>query len=277
MPAELVPDPAYAPTPIERANVYSTFSKGILNAVADLVGVVKFQSAFFESAGFAGMAALDFSMRYAASLGLVVVLDGKRGDIGSTAEAYAEAYVDASAGEQRAWPADALTVNPFLGRETLEPFVTSATTTGTGLFILVRTSNPGSADLQMMSSGAGTISEMIGRWVEEWSRESKGPLGYGSIGAVVGATHREEIATFRALMPTVPMLLPGYGTQGGRGADLALAFDAMGLGAVVNNSRGIIFAFRDKAYEGVHWQDAARAATEAMIADLRSHTPAGNL
>lgn len=268
------------PQPVPLAQVassYLTFVQGVIDAVADLVGVVKFQAAFFEAAGMSGTAALDYGLRYANSKELVVVLDGKRGDIGTTADAYADAYLDATRGDERAWMADALTVNPFLGRETIEPFVRVARQSGNGIFMLVRTSNPGSGDLQQIQVDGMTVSERLASWAEEWSLQTAGELGYGDVGAVVGATHREEIAGFRERLKHSPILLPGYGAQGATASDIAAAFDENGFGAVVNNSRGIIFAHRNEKFSSLGWKEAIRAATEEMIADLAANTPAGNL
>ncbi|MBY0585782.1 orotidine-5'-phosphate decarboxylase [bacterium] len=258
------------------AEAYHQFGLAILDTTADLVPAVKFQSAFFEAVGPAGVQVLWSLARHASSLGLVVVMDAKRGDIGSTADAYAEAYLAPLPGET-APIADALTVNPFLGRETIEPFLKSARQHRTGVFVLVRTSNPGSADLQMEVQGGQTISSRIGSWVEDWSASSAGELGFGDVGAVVGATHRAELRTFRDAMPHTPILLPGYGAQGGSAADLRDAFDDRGLGAVVNNSRGIIFAYQSEKHSAESWKESVRDATQAMIADLARHTSAGNL
>jgi len=271
---ERYPDPPALP---QMAASYLSFVQAVIDTLSDIVPVVKFQAAFFEAAGMSGTAALDYGLRYASSKGLVVILDGKRGDIGSTAEAYAEAYIDAERGDDRAWMADAMTVNPFLGRETIEPFVRAARRSGTGLFVLVRTSNPGSGDLQLVTVDNQTISHRLAGWVEEWSTQTAGTHGYGEVGAVVGATHKEEIADFRARLAHAPLLLPGYGAQGGKGADIAAAFDENGLGAVVNNSRGLTFAYNQEKYASLPWRDAIRAATEAMIQDIAENTPAGNL
>ena len=265
------------PLPPQIASSYLTFLQGVIDTLCDIVPVMKFQAAFFEAAGMSGTAALDYGLRYASSKGLVVVLDGKRGDIGSTAEAYAEAYIDSERNDDRAWVADALTVNPFLGRETLEPFVRAARKSQTGVFVLVRTSNQGSADLQMVQVDGQSISHRLAGWVEEWSSQTAGEFGYGEIGAVVGATHRDEIAEFRSRLAHAPMLLPGYGAQGATASDISAAFDDRGFGAVVNNSRGITFAYNQEKYAGLPWKDAIRAATETMIKDLAENTPAGNL
>jgi orotidine-5'-phosphate decarboxylase len=276
LPEEIKSDVPGKPTADQIAQGYDSFGRAVLEAVADLVPVVKFQSAFFEALGPAGMAVLWSLAELANRLGLIVVMDAKRGDIGSTAEAYADAYLAPLPGETKPI-ADALTVNPFLGKETIEPFLQSSKAHHTGLFVLVRTSNPGSADLQLQRSNHGTISDQLARWVEDWSSQSAGNLGYGDVGAVVGATHASELHSFRQQMPHVPILLPGYGAQGGSAKDLADAFDDRGLGGVVNNSRGILFAYQTERLRGRDWRDAIRAATQEMIVDLAAHTPAGNL
>ncbi len=276
LPAEIKSDVPGKPTADQIAQAYESFGRAVLETVGDLVPVVKFQSAFFEAVGPAGVAVLWSLAELASRRGLVVVMDAKRGDIGSTAEAYADAYLAPLPGEPKPI-ADALTVNPFLGKETIEPFLQTAQAHHTGLFILVRTSNPGSADLQLQSSGHGTISDQLARWAQEWSVTSAGSLGYGDVGAVIGATHASELRSFRQQMPNVPILLPGYGAQGGSAKDLADAFDERGLGGVVNNSRGILFAYQTEKHRGRDWRDAIRAATQEMIADLAAHTAAGNL
>lgn len=256
------------------AAAYERFGREVLDVAAELAPIVKFQAAFFEAAGPEGMRALAALMRHARSLGLLVVLDGKRNDIGSTAEAYARAYLG---GESGAWPSDATTVNAFLGRETLDPFLSHAVRAGCGFFVLVRTSNPGSKDLQEASCGDGDVSDRIAEWVEAASAARVGDCGYGPVGGVVGATHRAQIRRFRERMPHAVLLLPGYGTQGATASDVRDAFDAGGLGAVVNNSRGVLCAHQRPEYAGMDWREAVRAALEAMIRDLAEHTPAGNL
>jgi orotidine-5'-phosphate decarboxylase len=256
------------------AAAYERFGREILDVAADLTPAVKFQAAFFEAAGPEGMLALAALMRHARSQGLLVVLDGKRNDIGSTAEAYARAYLG---GESAAWPSDATTVNPFLGRETLDPFLAHALQSGGGFFVLVRTSNPGSKDLQEAACADGDVSDRIATWVETASAAHAGKCGYGPVGAVVGATHPSQIRRFRERMPHAVLLLPGYGAQGGAAADVRDAFDGEGLGAVVNNSRGVLCAHQRPEYAGLPWRDAARGAVEEMIRDLAEHTPAGNL
>jgi orotidine-5'-phosphate decarboxylase len=253
----------------EQAGVYRTFCRGVIDAVADLVPVVKPQSAFFEELGPPGVATLVEVIRYAQDRGLLVILDAKRNDIGSTAEAYARGML----GRDSAWGADALTVSPYLGEDSLTPFVDVARERGAGLFILVKTSNPGGGLLQDRVAEGRTIYRRVAELVEKLSADTAGESGYGLAGAVCGATYPAQLAELRAAMPHTWFLVPGYGSQGGAAADVAPAFDVRGLGAVVNNSRGLIFAHARKEYAErfgpERWQDAVAAATREMIEQLR--------
>ena len=253
------------------ALAFERFCIEIMDVVADLVPVVKPQMAFFEQLGPAGMVALHHVVSAASQRGLLVVLDGKRNDIGSTAEAYADAYLGSR--EQSPWGADALTVSPYLGADSLAPFVSKAVERHAGIFVLVKTSNPGSGHLQDLLAADATIYQHVGRWLESANQENLGQSGYGPVGAVAGATHPEQLAEIRALCPHSILLVPGYGAQGGGAAEVAAAFDDQGTGAIINSSRGIIFAHRTEPYrerfgEG-QWQRAVEAATRDMIAALR--------
>lgn len=262
------------------ASAFLAFGQVVLEKVAAKVPVVKFQAAFFEAAGPAGMFVLHELIALAKQMDLLVVLDGKRNDIGNTAAAYATAYLGQfTVGNTQVtpWGADALTVSPYLGAEGIEPFLTTATKTGTGLFVLVRTSNPGAGKLQDQSIGDATVYQTIADWVEQWSADASEGHRYGPVGAVVGATVPRQVVELRSRMPHAILLIPGYGAQGGTAADTAGAFDEEGLGAVVNNSRGILFAYKNADYANLSWQDAIAAATDAMIADLAKSTPAGKL
>jgi len=261
----------------QAASAFEEFCVRLIDVVAPLVPAVKPQAAFFEEWGADGCLALSRVIRYARQQGLIVICDGKRGDIGTTAEAYARAYLAGADPKAAPWQADALTVNPYLGRDTLEPFLKVAQERGAGVYVLVKTSNPGSATFQDRVADGSTIYRHVAQVVEDLSNATN-ENGYGAIGAVVGATYPQELTELRQAMPHVPLLVPGYGSQGGAAADVAAAFDSQGLGAVVNNSRGINFAFRSKQYEELFgprkWEAAAEAATKQMIADLAAHTSA---
>jgi orotidine-5'-phosphate decarboxylase len=253
------------------AAAFDEFSERLLDVVAPLVPVVKPQSAFFEACGPAGLMALQRVLARARELGLITILDSKRNDIASTATAYADAaFAGTSLGAQRhpVWQADALTINPYLGRDAVEPFLASARQTGGGVFILVRTSNPGAGQFQDLTSGGKPLYQHVAEAVGAWANENLGRCGYGDVGAVVGATHPAELRTLRQLIAQVIFLVPGYGAQGGSAADVAAAFRPDGLGAVVNSSRGIIACFKP---EDEQWERAVEAATRAAIADLPPH------
>ncbi len=253
-----------------RAQAYQQFCYEVIDVVAELVPAVKPQSAFFEECGPAGMAVLANVIEYAQQHGLLVLLDAKRGDIGSTAEAYARGMLGRDG--QSAWGADALTVNPYLGEDSLQPFVDVAQQRGAGLFVLVKTSNPGSRMLQDQPLGEGTLFQRVGAYVESLAKETRGVCGYGIVGAVVGATFPEQLAQLRAAMPHTWFLVPGFGSQGGTAKDVLPALDQQGLGALINNSRGILFAYRKEEYRqrfgDARWQEAVEAATREMIAQL---------
>lgn len=264
------------------AYAFESFSKQLIDIVGSLVPAVKPQVAFFEQLGVPGFRALSNVMQYARRAGLIVIADAKRGDIGTTAEAYADAWLAGEDPEAAAWPADALTINPYLGGDSLQPFVKLAKQRGAGLYVLVRTSNPGAAEFQDRVSDRVPLYSVVANSVQELS-ESTRELGqtYGCVGAVVGATWPTQLRELRQQMPAVPMLIPGYGAQGGTSADTSGAFGPDGLGAIVNSSRGINFAWQRKPYSErfgeERWQDAIEAATRDMIQDLRENTPAGSL
>lgn len=249
-----------------KAKAFLHYSCGILDVVAPLVPAVKPQVAFYEQLGWQGMHALNEVIGYARRRGLLVIVDGKRGDIGSTAQGYADAWL----GKSSPWQGDALTVSPYLGDDSLEPFVTTARQRDAGLFVLVKTSNPGGKFLQDLDAEGSTIYSRMGDLVERLSSASAGEFGYGVTGAVVGATYPEQLAELRARMPHTWFLVPGYGSQGGTAADVAPAFDARGLGAVINSSRAIIFAHARKQFEALDWQQAVEQATREAIDDLAS-------
>ncbi len=277
LPAALAGDenPDYA----RRAQAYEQFCCEVVDVVAPLVPAVKPQAAFFEECGPAGMLALANVIAHAQKQGLLVILDAKRNDIGSTAEAYARGILGRNGAS--AWGADAVTVSPYLGADSLEPFVNIAKERGAGVFVLVKTSNPGSHMLQDQPLADGPLYRRVATFVEDQAAHSRGERGYGIVGAVVGATYPKQLAELRTAMPQTWFLVPGFGSQGGTAQDVAPAFDQRGLGAVVNSSRGILFAHRRpefcERFGEARWQEAVEAATREMIAQLRAETPAGNL
>ena len=268
---------AYGDTTQAVAEALWRFNRGIIDAVHDVVPAVKPQLAFYERYGVAGLQAYTRTSQYAREAGLLVIADAKRNDIGSTASAYAEAFLgtphvfgQAAAGD---FAADALTVNPFLGRDGIQPFVDCAQQHGRGLFVLVKTSNPSAGDLQDLRIDGQPLYEHLGRQVETWGESSRGQSGYSAVGAVVGATWPEQAARLRALMPHTLFLVPGYGAQGATAVNVACCFDARGHGAVVNASRSIIFAWRAESnarrYGESEYGAAAREAAQHMRDDIR--------
>jgi orotidine-5'-phosphate decarboxylase len=255
---------------LPKADAFRRFCSEVIDVVAPLVPAVKPQAAFFEQLGPLGMQALADVIEHARESGLLVILDGKRNDIGSTAEAYAEAYL--AHADANPWGSDALTVSPYLGDDSLTPFISAATANGTGIFVLVKTSNPGGGTFQDLECDGRPLYRHVGELVERLAAQTVGTSGYGVVGAVVGATYPAQLAELRAAMPHTWILIPGFGSQGGTVADVAAGFDAQGLGAIVNNSRGIIFAHARKEYAhfGHRWQLAVEAATRDMIAALQA-------
>jgi len=266
---------AAASDPAALAPIFTKFCRDIIDAVAPLVPIVKPQLACFEALGPHGMAALADVIAYAHSKDLLVLADGKRGDIGSTAEAYADGWL---AGP---WAADALTVNPYLGLDSIEPFVKVATERHAGIFVLVKTSNPGSKDFQDLQTDGRTIYEHVAAGVEAFAARTAAGATYGAVGAVVGATWPRQLDALRASMPHTWILVPGFGKQGGRAADVRGAFHADGLGALVVSARDVIFAHsRPEMNDGLaanQWQTAVERACRDMIDRLAADTPAGTL
>lgn len=255
-------------TPAGWAQAYTQFCNEIIDVVAGKVACVKPQAAFFEQLGPAGMAALGAVIRHARRAGLLVIVDGKRNDIGSTATAYADAYL----GKDSAWGGDSLTVSPYLGVDSIEPFVDVCESREAGIFVLVKTSNPGGGFLQDRQSDGQRVYQGVAELVSELNSGRLGSCGYGPIGAVVGATYPEQLAELRSLMPTAWILVPGFGAQGGAADDVRAGFDRNGLGAVVNSSRHIIFAHRrpefSQRFGDARWLDAVAEAVDEMNSQL---------
>ena len=278
LPAGFLPDQKHASC-VETAAAYRRFCRDVIDVVAPLVPAVKPQAAFFEQLGPAGMTVLADVIAHAQQNGLLVILDGKRNDIGSTATAYAQGMLGSDG--QSPWGADALTVSPYLGDDSLQPFIDVARERAAGVFVLVKTSNPGGKMLQDLVAEGRPVYRHVAEYVERQATETVGACGYGAVGAVVGATYPAQLAELRTAMPHTLFLVPGFGSQGGTARDVAAAFDAAGRGAVVNNSRGIIFAHATKPYAerygAARWQEAVESATRDMIEQLRAETPAGQL
>lgn len=261
------------------ADAILEFNKGIIDAVADVVPVCKPQIAFYEIFGHEGVRAYEETLKYAKNKGLITIADAKRNDIGSTAAAYSKAFlgeVEIFEEENEVimpiFDADSLTVNAYLGWDGVKPFVEEGDKYGKGIFALVKTSNPSSGDLQDLETGDGQlIYEVMGQLVESWGADHIGDSGYSLVGAVVGATYPEQAKVLRGIMPKSIFLVPGYGAQGGGAADVKPCFNEDGLGAVVNSSRGIIFAYEKlEGFDETSYAEAAREACMVMKKDLES-------
>ena len=249
------------------------FNKGLIDALYDVVPAVKPQSAFYELYGLPGEEVLHRTIRYAKEKGLYVILDVKRNDIGSTAQAYSAAYlgkVDIDGEQVEACPVDSVTVNPYLGTDGILPFVQDCKTYGKSMFTLVKTSNPSSGELQDLLLGDARIYEKVAEMVCKWGAECMGESGYSSVGAVVGATYPEQAKTLRKLMPKAYFLVPGYGAQGGNAQDVKNSFNDDGLGAIVNSSRGIMCAYKKGDWKEEAFAEAARAEAIRMKEELNS-------
>lgn len=246
------------------------FNKELIDALCDVVPAVKPQSAYYEMYGIEGIKCLKKTIDYAKGKGLYVILDAKRGDIGATSEAYANAYLGKtrlSENAEAAFDADSLTVNPYLGTDGVKPFVDRAAENDKSIFVLVKTSNQSSGELQDLVCDGKPIYEHMANLVRSWSKGSIGRHGYSNIGVVVGATYPEQAEKIREIIPHTYFLVPGYGAQGGKAKDIAKSFGSDGLGAIVNASRSIMCAYKK---DGGSVGEAARKEAIRMRDDIMS-------
>ncbi len=247
------------------------FCTRLLKVVAPHVPAVKINSAFFEQYYAYGYEAFSAIVQEAAAHGLLVINDCKRADIGNTSERYAQATLadPRFAGMEELAGPDAVTVAPYMGEDSVGPFIKLAGESGKGVFVLVRTSNPGAAAIQDALLADGTpVYQHVGRLVAQWGAALIGQRGYSAVGAVVGATNPGQLEVLRGMMPQTLFLVPGYGAQGGSAADVAKAFKPDGTGAIINSSRGIIYAHKAPAYAGLSWEKAVEAAVLAAKAEI---------
>jgi len=249
------------------ADAIFEFNKKIVDAVYDLIPAVKPQIAMYEQFGIPGLMAYKKTLDYCHEKGLLVIGDAKRGDIGSTSTAYAIGHLGkVKIGSTEIAPIDAdfLTINPYMGSDSVVPFVEECKKNDKGLFILVKTSNPSSGEFQDQKVGEKAVYELVGKKVDEWGLDTV-KEGYSDVGAVVGATYPEMGKVLREIMPKAYILVPGYGAQGGTAAELKPFFNKDGLGAIVNSSRGIIAAYKQEKYAEFGAEGFAEAAREAVI------------
>lgn len=248
------------------------FNVGLMDALCDIVPAVKPQAAYYENLGWQGMEMLERTIRYAKSKGLFVIADIKRGDIGSTATAYAEGWLSGASieGQQfKSFDADCVTLNGYMGSDSIKPFLEAAKAEDKCAFVLVKTSNPGSGELQDVKTADGrTVYQVMGALNESIAAGTEGKYGFTMAGAVTGATYPEQIRQLRADLPHTFFLVPGYGAQGGTAADVKYAFDQQGHGAIVNSSRGIMCAWKKTGGDGHDFAQAARSAAIAMRDDI---------
>jgi len=257
----------------QAAKAIEKFNFDIIDAVADIVPAVKIQIAYYEMYGVEGIKTFERTAKYAAQKGLYVILDAKRNDIGSTAECYAKAFLGktpVNGEEKEVFCGDSLTVNGYLGSDGLKPFIKYCGK-GKSIFSLVKTSNPSGGEFQDMELSDGRkVYEAMGDLVNELGKDLIGEYGYSSVGAVVGATHPAQAENLRKRLPSVVFLIPGYGAQGGTAKDILPCFDSKGLGGIVNSSRGIICAYKNKKYLGLSYAEAARKAAADMNEEIKS-------
>jgi len=248
------------------AHAMLIFNKAIIRSIKDIVPAVKIQSAFYEQFGPDGVRAFKETADFAKKEGLLVVGDVKRNDIGNTSRAYSNAYIGAVKGigtQQPGFDLDCITVNPYLGSDGINPFIEDVRAFGKGIFILVKTSNASSSELQDLDAGGAKVYERVAALVDKWGSYIIGKRGYSSVGAVVGATFPEQAAHLRTLMPRSIFLVPGFGAQGGYANDIVHCFSRDGYGAIIHSARDVIFAYQ-KAGKSADFAEAARDAAAKM-------------
>ena len=252
------------------------YNKSLIDSVYDIIPAIKPQMAFYEMFGIEGIKCFKETCKYAHEKGMIVILDAKRGDIGTTAAGYSNAYLGKTPMgnfEENFFDVDFITVNPYLGSDGIKPFIEDCKKYNKGIFVLVKTSNPSSGELQDLKLENGkTIYETVGNLVESWGESLRGEYGYSSVGAVVGATYPEQLESLRKQLPHTFFLIPGYGAQGGKAKDIALGFDKNGLGGIINASRSLMCAYKSDLWKGkfaeVDYAKATRAEAIRMRDEL---------
>ena len=249
------------------------FNKKILDSIHDLVPAVKLQIAYYEMYGLPGLSAFIETTRYAKERGLIVIGDVKRNDIGSTAQAYSNAYIGYTPLQEQlvqAFPVDIITINPYLGSDGIKPFIENCKRYNKGVFVLVKTSNPSSGEFQdIMTQEGSKVYQKVAQKVTQWGQELMGSYGYSNVGAVVGATYPEQLTELRQIMPNTYFLVPGYGAQGGRARDILGGVDNRGLGSIINASRSIMCAYSDEAWRDKFSPEEFALASRAEVIRMK--------
>ena len=283
--AGLDPKPEYVPPHIRSASYQEhgatlegaadalwKFNQGLIDALCDIVPAVKPQAAYYERLGWQGLAVMEKTIRYAREKGMYVIADIKRGDIGTTAQAYAEGWLGKIAVEGNTFTpfgADSVTVNGYMGSDAIDPFLEICKAEGKTLFVLIKTSNPSSGELQDMVAGDRLVYQVMGDLTERLGKGTEDKYGYTCAGAVVGATYPSDLRQLRKRLERTFFLVPGYGAQGGTAEDVQYAFDKYGHGAIINASRSIMCAWQKTGGDGTDYQQAARNAAIAMRDDIK--------
>ena len=264
----------YGETLEAAAEAICEFDFGLIDALYDIVPAVKPQAAYFEMLGWQGMRVMEKVMAYAQEKGLYVIADIKRGDIGTTATAYAEGWMGTTQVGSTAcasFNADCVTLNGYMGSDAIKPFLDVCVAQNKSAFVLAKTSNPSSMELQDMVAGDRVVYTVMGDLIDRWGKDTAGKYGYQALGAVVGATHPSVLKDLRRRLDKVFFLVPGYGAQGGTAADVRYAFDELGRGAIINASRSIMCAWKKTGNNGEDYKEAARAAAIQMRDELKEH------
>ena len=246
------------------------FNKELILAIKDIIPAVKINIAFYEMYGLEGMKLFEDTCKFAKENGLIVIVDAKRGDIGTTAKAYSNAFLgrtEIGDIKEKIYDVDFLTVNPYMGIDSVKPFIDDCKEYGKGIFVLIKTSNPSSGELQNLKiEGGKNIYTHVAELVEKWGEDLRGKYGYSSVSAVVGATYKDELKNIRSVAKHTYFLIPGYGAQGGKAEDIALAFDENGLGGIVNASRSLMCAYKSDLWKDkFEEKDFAKATREEAI------------
>ena len=257
----------YAPTLEGASKAIIEFNKRLIDATYDIIPAVKPQIAFYEMFGIEGMKAFKETCEYAKKKGMIVIADIKRGDIGSTAEGYSNAFLGKTKIGNKAesiFDVEFVTLNPYMGIDSIKPFIEDCKKYNKGIFVLIKTSNPSSGDIQDVKMENGEeLYTKVAKLVENWGEELRGEYGYSSVGGVVGATYPEQIESLRKIAPHTFFLIPGYGAQGGKANDIAKAFDSNGIGGIVNSSRGLMCAYKSELWKEKYSEDEFEKATRA--------------